>query len=104
MMYGFNAINKDNGDSHGHWWNSTVWAESRHMANSFLYEVGKKFSGKIEEESNKIIKEYKEIAKNLNIAREKGLDKKRKIEILKETQKIEKNCVRELESLEKLLN
>ena len=48
--------------------------------------------------------EYKEIAKNLNIAREKGLDKKRKIEILKETQKIEKNCVRELESLEKLLN
>ena len=99
-----NAINKDNGDSHGHFWNGTVWAESRHMANRFLYEVGKKFSGKIEEESNKIRKEYKEIAKNLNIAREKDLDKKRKIEILKETQKIEKNCIEGLETLEKLLN
>jgi len=29
---------------------------------------------------------------------------KRKIEILKETQKIEENCVKELESLEKLFN
>ncbi|MBY8985663.1 MAG: hypothetical protein KGD65_11375 [Candidatus Lokiarchaeota archaeon] len=99
-----NAINNDFGDSHGHLWNGTVWAESRHMANRFLFEVGKKFSGKIEEESNKIRMKYKEIAKNLNLARDRELDKKRKIELLKEAQKIEKNCVKDLVSLEKLLN
>lgn len=99
-----NALNNDNGDSQGQWWNGTVWAESRYMANRFLFEVGKKFSGKIEEKSNKIRMKYKEIAKNLNLVRDRDLDKKRKIELLKEAQKIEKNCVKELVSLEKLLN
>ncbi|GAH41074.1 unnamed protein product, partial [marine sediment metagenome] len=43
-------------------------------------------------------------AKNLNLVSDRDLDKKRKAELLKEAQKIEKNCVKELVSLEKLLN
>ena len=31
-----NALNTDSFESHGHWWNATVWAENRQMAATFF--------------------------------------------------------------------
>jgi len=88
----------EHGDSHGNWWNGTVWAECRRQAASYLREIGETFA-EVGEEAQKLAQAYDAIAANLERSSDKELESDTKIGLLGEARAAEEECAAGLERL-----
>ena len=84
------AVKRGLGESHGNWWNGTVWSECRDLAARFFNELPEH----LENSATLSVCEdlsglYKDIATNLNAAKEKSLDKIQKVKLLEEALALE---------------
>lgn len=86
------AVGEGHGDSHGNWWNGTVWAECRRQAAGYLREIGETFA-EVGDEARKLAQAYDAIAANLERASDKELESEAKISALGETRATEEECV-----------
>lgn len=82
------AIENGLGDSHGNWWNGTVWTECRSRAAEYLNEVGQRFA-ELAEVATRLAGEYKTIAANLARASDKELPAEEKLTLLRQTRELE---------------
>jgi hypothetical protein len=69
------------GDSHGHWWNATVWSECRRMASDYLGEVGALMPA-VRGELAELASEYGQIAGDLHLAAERTLPTSEKARLI----------------------
>lgn len=89
------AVKAGHGNSHGNWWNATVWAECRDMAAKFLREVAPEFSsvkGELESASD----DYLQVSAALAKVSDKSLAAEPKVMLLEQAR------ARELAAIERL--
>jgi len=91
------AVEAGHGPSHGNWWNGTVWWECREMASKYFSEIASKLKGETSQKATNLSKQYGDLAKLLNEAKEKELADDRKTKTLLEAKRIEKSLINEIE-------
>ncbi len=91
------AIEAGHGDSHGNWWNGTVWAECRARAAEFLSEVAPMLPSP--DTVREIGREYGMVAEIVGRCSDKELDPTRKAELLGEACARERACIQRIEAM-----
>ena len=91
------AVEAGHGPSHGNWWNGTVWWECRQMASKYFSEIASKLKGETSQKAKNLSKQYGDLAKLLNEAKEKELADDKKTKTLLEAKRIEKSLINEIE-------
>ena len=86
------AVEAGHGDTHGAWWNATVFGECRDMASAYLAEIAERFP-ETAAPARDLATRYAEIAANLKRAGDKAMDPSEKVEILEATAAQERDAV-----------
>jgi len=107
--YWLSFLEKNDGNTHGHYWNGSVWMECRKHAQMYFhdlpyYEDAVAKDTKEMELINTLEKKYTEITELLNKARVKELAQKKKYNLIKNAREIEKSSLEDIITLRKRLN
>ncbi|MBN2829929.1 MAG: hypothetical protein JXR56_06395 [Candidatus Cloacimonetes bacterium] len=81
------------GDSHGNWWNATVWSENRLMAAQYLKECAEMFDQEVADTCLKASGIYSEIGILLNKISDKALPVTEKTAFLHQAATLEKEAI-----------
>lgn len=82
------AVEAGHGASHGNWWNATVWAECRARAADYLAEVGRELP-ELADPATELVAAYGTIAGHLERLADKEMERDAKLDLLRETQRLE---------------
>lgn len=77
------------GQSHGNWWNATVWSECRFRAGQFLHEVGEVLGEPLAAELGD---EYALIARTLNLVADRNATNEKKVDALDRCRELERHA------------
>ena len=83
------------GDSHGNWWNATVWSECRQMASRYFAEIQREFSA-VAQSASELVAAYADIAGALGRLSDKKMPAAEKIALLAETRDKEAAAIRKV--------
>ena len=75
------AVKAGAGDSHGNWWNATVWSECRSMAAAYFAEIADDLP-EASTLSQDLSKRYSSIAEGLSRVSDKEMDATEKVALL----------------------
>lgn len=92
------AVRAGHGDSHGNWWNGTVWAECRAMAAAYLEEVGQRLP-EAAGLAAPLAEGYRAVADHLRHASDKALATGPKVEHLEAAAARERSLVASIPEL-----
>ncbi len=92
------AVAAGHGQTHGNWWNGTVWSECRAMASGYFSEIGQKFAA-VSGPSAKLSSTYRGIADLLSQAADKEMKPADKTAIIAELKDKEGQAISQVESL-----
>jgi len=84
------AVEAGHGASHGHWWNATVWSESRLHAADFVFQLAAADKMPVLEELAAVCRQTGDL---LREASDKALDAGRKIKLLRQAQQSDQQSV-----------
>jgi hypothetical protein len=76
------------GDSHGNWWNATVWSECREMASQYFGEIQREYAGAADF-AGELADAYHDLAELLKQVSDKTMNSDAKVELLREAQQKE---------------
>jgi hypothetical protein len=93
-LHGYNTwieyLNKNDGNNHGHWWNSSVWSECRTHAHLFFRDLSYIEENHDVKISQALAATYQEIALALKQGREKTLPQQEKLSFITKARDLEK--------------
>jgi hypothetical protein len=89
------AVEAGHGASHGNWWNATVWAECRARAADYLAEAGRVLP-ELTDPATELVAAYGTIAGYLERLADREMDRSDKLDLLRETQRLEEANVERL--------
>jgi hypothetical protein len=87
-----NAVNNGNANSHGCWWNGTVWCECRTNASQYFKEIAQKYSS-LQNQAETLSMKYELISDGLRKAADKNVEGSIKISTLKDVKTQEMECI-----------
>ena len=87
--YWISALQKNEFDPHGHWWNGMVWSECRDMASRFFEELAGRNRNMDEQNLKTLASVYRIISDRLSEAKDKDLEREKKIILLTEALEME---------------
>jgi hypothetical protein len=106
--YGIGALAYDNwvkgveqghGETHGNWWNGTVWSECRSRAADYFTEIAGKVPTGAAASARDLSAAYREIASRLERISDKEMDPAEKIRIIKDLKEREQSAVNSIKAL-----
>ncbi|HJN28111.1 MAG TPA: hypothetical protein QF604_09360 [Candidatus Latescibacteria bacterium] len=86
------AVKAGAGDSHGNWWNATVWSECRSMAAAYFAEIADDLQ-EASTLSQDLSKRYSSIAEGLSRVSDKEMDATEKVALLETIREDELVCI-----------
>ena len=87
------AVKSGLGESHGHWWNGTVWSECRMFAAEFFRELAELLqSNRIAGACRNLAVVYSNMAEVLSKVKEKELEASKKLKLLHAAQEMEREA------------
>ncbi len=86
------AVKAGAGDSHGNWWNATVWSECRSMAAAYFAEIADDLP-EASTLSQDLSKRYSSIAEGLSRVSDKEMDATEKVALLETIREDELVCI-----------
>ena len=92
------AVGKGHGDTHGCWWNATVWSECRSMAANYCEEIASAFPHTAQVATS-AARRYAKISEGLSKASDKNMAATEKLAILDEVRAEEERCIGDVKEL-----
>jgi len=92
------AVKNGAGESHGNWWNGTVWAECREMAGAFFWEIAETIP-EAASPAQRLSDAYSAIGKDLERASSKEMPAEEKVPLLEHAMQRETACIDDLRDL-----
>ncbi|HEY3290015.1 MAG TPA: hypothetical protein VGK87_07815 [Anaerolineae bacterium] len=92
------AMKAGNADSHGNWWNATVWAECRTRAADYFREIAGKYPH-FAAGATRLAGNYSVISDALSLVSDKALDNGTKAVLLEQAAETEAEAVERIEEL-----
>ncbi len=86
------AIAQGAGNSHGNWWNGTVWSECRQRAGQYFHEIAGSYPA-IAPRATALATDYSTLGHLLHRVSDKALPADEQIALLREARELEARCI-----------
>ena len=92
------AMQNEEHDRHGQWWNATVWSECRNLTGQYMRRI-KVSNSTLQEDLNQLGSRYIELAETICASAPQDLALQEKLELITAAEQIEKDCAVRIRAL-----